>query len=114
MRILIAEDTKDFQDMLIDTFIDHDTRVCNDGKEAIMEFLGNNNYDLIITDMQMPICNGLELIAEIRKLNKNIPIILYSGIAFKIEADALSLGATKVFDKTKLPELFDYVNELGG
>lgn len=45
------------------------------GQEAL-EVYYNNNIDIIITDIQMPIMNGLEMIEEIRKKDSLIPIII--------------------------------------
>lgn len=47
--------------------------------EAI-ELLKNNEYDLIITDMQMPEVNGLELARSVRGNSPKTPIVLLSSI----------------------------------
>ena len=39
----------------------------------------NHHYDLIIIDIIMPEMNGLELASIIRKMNKDIPIILMTA-----------------------------------
>ena len=38
-----------------------------------------NNYDIIITDQSMPGITGIELTSKIKKINKDIPVILCSG-----------------------------------
>lgn len=40
----------------------------------------NFNFDLIITDMQMPVMDGVEFAKRIKALNKNLPVILLSSI----------------------------------
>lgn len=47
------------------------------GKDALNKF--NNNIDLIITDITMPIMDGIELIQEIKKINYKQPIIVLSA-----------------------------------
>lgn len=42
-----------------------------DGEEALRFFIANKNYDILITDINMPKINGLTLISEIKK-HKNI------------------------------------------
>ncbi len=42
-----------------------------------------NPVDLVITDIQMPVMSGLDLLAEIRKQRINVPVILISGYSTK-------------------------------
>ncbi len=49
-----------------------------DGKEGLFLF-HKNNYDIIITDYNMPYMNGKEMVNAIRKINNNIPIILITA-----------------------------------
>ncbi|HNY26110.1 MAG TPA: HDOD domain-containing protein [Candidatus Sumerlaeota bacterium] len=42
-----------------------------------------NPVDLVITDIQMPIMSGMDLLAEIRKQRINVPVILMSGYSTK-------------------------------
>ncbi len=39
-----------------------------------------NEYDMILTDYQMPSVNGLELAAMVRRLNPQIYLVLMSGL----------------------------------
>lgn len=48
------------------------------GKEGL-EIFTREKVDLIITDIHMPIMDGLEMIKEIRKVNKDIPVIVISA-----------------------------------
>jgi CheY-like chemotaxis protein len=54
--------------------------IASSAPEAL-DALKESSFDLIITDMQMPEMNGIELATEIRRQNKDIPIILLSSIA---------------------------------
>lgn len=38
-------------------------------------------FDVLITDQDMPGCSGMELIAAVRALRKNLPVILCTGLA---------------------------------
>lgn len=42
-------------------------------------FADDSNYDIIISDINMPIMNGDEVVKNIRKSSKQIPVIVYSG-----------------------------------
>ena len=63
--------------------------------EAWQMFKGNpENFDLIITDMSMPLMSGIELATKIIELRKDMPIILctgYSEIINKEQAKAMGI-----------------------
>lgn len=51
----------------------------SDGEMALEAIRANENIDLILTDIRMPIMDGLELIREIRKFNIYVRIVVLSG-----------------------------------
>ena len=57
-------------------------RKAGNGKEALEEYL-NFEPDLIISDIQMPLLNGIELLKEIKKINPNQPFIMTTGFSSK-------------------------------
>ncbi|MEN8146513.1 MAG: hybrid sensor histidine kinase/response regulator [Campylobacterota bacterium] len=61
---------------MLDLFFDKIT-VAVDGKEGIEKFL-EGGFDLIITTIDMPNLDGIEMIEQIRKDDNNIPIIVSS------------------------------------
>ena len=44
-----------------------------------LEKFENNSIDLILTDITMPLMNGLDMSKEIKKINQDIPIIITSA-----------------------------------
>ena len=56
--------------------------IANNGLEAIDKYK-SNKYDLILMDVNMPIMNGIEATKEIRKTDKNIPIIALTASALE-------------------------------
>lgn len=77
-----------------------------DGREAL-EILSNKWVDLVLSDINMPNMNGLELIAEMKKneLLSSIPVVLVTteGSEKKIE-ESIRLGASKYIKKPFFPE----------
>lgn len=63
---------------------------CENGLEGYLEFQKKNrtskNFDLIISDINMPKMNGIEMLERIRETNKDIPIIF---ITARNESDVL-------------------------
>lgn len=60
----------------------------------VQKLIQNNEINLIILDYKMPKSDGLELIKEIKELNRNIPVIFYSANNTKeVRESALRMGA---------------------
>ena len=65
-----------------------------DGNEGLMMF-SKERYDLIITDIEMPELNGLEMSKKIKEIDLQIPIIVisaYSNSSYLIEAINISIN----------------------
>ncbi len=83
-----------------------DITIARNGKEAV-EITKSKAFDLILTDFEMPVMNGLEACAKIRKFNKEIPIIGYSANILKDEKiKAISVGITDFLYKPANKENF--------
>ena len=94
-RILIIEDDKNFAMQMKDSmdFEGFDVAASFDGKDGLNRAL-SEAYDLIILDLVLPEIDGYEVLRELRKVNKEIPIIIVS--AKSNEEDkvfSLNLGA---------------------
>jgi CheY-like chemotaxis protein len=86
---------------------------------ALQNFMKNNNsndnnyYDLVISDIRMPEMNGVELVSSIRKINKDIPIILMTASS-GIDIDHSILNFLNIEDITikpvKLKDLIEKIN----
>ena len=82
--ILLADDEEEIRSdlALFLEFSDYEVFQASNGKEAYQCYL-DNSFDLIITDIEMPKINGLELVERIREKDKEIPIIIISGYSDK-------------------------------
>jgi len=112
-QTLIIIDDEPKAGQLMARYLDdsYDCRVFVDPLEA-MEYFSGESADLVITDMQMPKLSGAEVLAQIREINKLIPVIVitaYSNVDNAIEA--LRLGATdfvkKPYDIEELKIIID-------
>lgn len=113
-RILIAEDSNTMRNMLVSTIDELEKYVIVEaasGFEAL-RLLPREHVDLIITDINMPDINGLELISYVRN-NPNyqqIPLFIVSTESGEKDLEkGLTLGANeyivKPFDPAKLQAL---------
>jgi CheY-like chemotaxis protein len=74
----------------------------NNGKEAL-EVLGREQPDLVLTDMQMPEMNGLELVEAVRSQFPLIPVILMTAHGSEeLAIQALQRGASSYVPKRNL------------
>lgn len=72
------EDVREFTSKTIDTIV-NSVVVASNGKEGLEKFSENPDINLILTDINMPKMGGLEMCAEIRKINDTIPIVITSA-----------------------------------
>jgi len=80
MKILIVDDNQDLA-FLIKWMLEdegYDVRSASNGQDGYLTYL-LFNPDLVLTDIQMPDKNGLELIKEIRGHNPGVRTIYMSG-----------------------------------
>lgn len=113
-RILVTEDSATMRSLLISTIEscgDFDVVEASSGFEAL-RLLPREQVDLIITDINMPDINGLELISYVRKIASyaNTPLFIISTEGREKDVEkGLSLGANeylvKPIDPTRLQEL---------
>jgi two-component system, chemotaxis family, protein-glutamate methylesterase/glutaminase len=100
IRILVVDDSVVIRKLLSDTLSGDRALevvgVASDGRIALAK-LPLLKPDLITLDIEMPVMNGLETLAEIRKLHPKLPVIMFSTLTDHGAAatlDALSLGAS--------------------
>ncbi len=109
-HILIVEDSATMRSLLATTLEEMDslvkvTEACN-GFEAL-RLLPRENYDLIVTDINMPDINGLELVSFVKSSVKyrSIPLIIVSTEGSERDRDkGLGLGADAYIVKPFEPE----------
>lgn len=81
-RILVVDDQSDFSFILafkLRRLFECEVVAAQNGKEGL-ERMSERDFELIITDLNMPIMNGGEFIHELRVIQGiKIPIILISG-----------------------------------
>uniref|UniRef100_UPI0040487390 EAL domain-containing response regulator n=1 Tax=Aliarcobacter sp. TaxID=2321116 RepID=UPI0040487390 len=99
ITILYAEDEKDLREVTHQILKGFTKKqyVAENGQEGLELFKAHENeIDLIITDVNMPILNGLDMIKEIKKINLNIPIIVATAFSNKeYLLEAIDIGVDK-------------------
>lgn len=81
-RILLVEDQDDVKLMMLQALhrMGFDVESCSDGKEALdlikQDF---SRFDIIVTDHNMPIMTGLDLVHSVQSFAPDMPFIMVSG-----------------------------------
>jgi len=83
-KILLVEDDQNFGAILKDylSLNDFDVTLAKNGMEGFEKFK-KGNYDLCILDVMMPYKDGYTLAKEIRKKNKEVPIVFLTAKSMK-------------------------------
>lgn len=119
-KVIIADDEK-LICRLVETLVDWkslDMELAGraeNGMEAL-ELVRNLHPDILITDIRMPGCNGLDLIRQARELSPDIEIIIISGYAhFEYAQTAIAYGVGNyILKPIKQDELNETLQKIAG
>ncbi|MCX6271243.1 MAG: response regulator transcription factor [Bacteroidetes bacterium] len=83
-KILLVEDDPNLSEVLKDylEMLDYEIVRCFDGEQGLSVFY-RQGFDLVLVDVMMPKKDGFTLVEEIRKINKEIPVIFITAKSFK-------------------------------
>lgn len=115
-RILVIDDEPSVQEALSWTLksANHQVFLASNGREGI-EMFKAEAPDLVITDLFMPVQDGIKTILELRQLDPSARILAISGNALseKVLPITLKLGAVAVLQKPwAVEQLLQSVNAL--
>ena len=66
----------------------------------VIKTLKKENFDILLTDYHMPEMNGADVLKEVHKFNKEIPIVVLTASAMKgTKESMIKLGFTDYFTK---------------
>jgi DNA-binding NtrC family response regulator len=95
-RILVVDDQESMRVMLADLLelMGLESHAVGSGEEALRELDDSGEVDLVITDLNMPQMDGMELMAQIKSSHPDVPVIVITGYGtFNTEKQVLSRGA---------------------
>ena len=95
--VLIVDDEKNYPLILSAVLQDvgYETLTANSGMEAL-EILNHANadVDLVLTDMKMPVMDGIELLEKIKTINPHLPVMMMTAYGTVEKAvEAMQKGA---------------------
>lgn len=108
IRVVVADDEPAYRNALQKTLTLMPEcellKVCNDGQEAL-EFCIQNPPDVLLTDINMPRMNGIELIRRLLKQEKGVMVVVLTVNEDEDTIfDAIRAGAIGYLLKTSTPQ----------
>ncbi|PHR57856.1 MAG: hypothetical protein COA44_05130 [Arcobacter sp.] len=110
LKVLYVEDDENLRletTKIIERIFDK-VDVASDGVEGFNAFT-STHYDLVITDIEMPQVDGIEMSRNIRAINKDTPIVVvsaYSNTDYFMDAIAIGIDYY-ILKPIKMPRLID-------
>lgn len=105
LRILVVDDSVVVRRMLTEMLSSdpaiESVSTASNGKIALAR-IPQVNPDAIVLDVEMPEMDGLQTVAEIRRFNKTLPVIMFSTVTARgasATLDAIALGANDYVTK---------------
>jgi PAS domain S-box-containing protein len=79
-RLLLVEDDPEILNLLRDMlrFKGHRVVAVNDGEKAL-ELIDSSNFDLVLTDLGMPVVSGWEIARRAKEKNPKLPVVMITG-----------------------------------
>ena len=112
-KILIIEDEQPQRELYTAVLIEEGYSVDSaiNGKEAV-EMVIKNKYDLVVTDIRMPVMDGIEALGKILSRDKKIPIIIYTAHS-DYKSNFMTWTADAYLTKSNdITELTDKIEEI--
>ncbi len=108
LNILLIEDEAEVRESYVDMFgfLGLEVDTAENGRDGLNK-LDDKYYDIVVTDLNMPVMDGLETLRRIKKLNDEIEVIVITGFATIENA----IGAMKqgAFDYITKPVSLEHV-----
>jgi DNA-binding NtrC family response regulator len=101
-HILVVDDEADLRDLLVEEIqsLSYQTTQATNGVDAFEKLSSGPKIDVVLTDINMPKMNGLDLLKKIRESKSNVPVIILTGYGDAEKTIvAKKLGAFEFLDK---------------
>lgn len=99
-RILVVDDELSLAETLRDLLVFHGytVEIAQNGMQA-REYLDKTSFDLVVSDIRMPMMDGMQLLNHINQNHRGTPVILISGFSDYDESTVSQKGAKGLVQK---------------
>jgi signal transduction histidine kinase/DNA-binding response OmpR family regulator len=117
VRVMAVDDDRDILDYFVEIANGFGLSCCDtaiSGEEALGLVVRNGDYHIYFVDWKMPIMDGIQLAAELKKrtTSKSVVIMISAAEWTSIESDATKAGVDKFLSKPLFPsDIMDVIKE---
>jgi two-component system, NtrC family, response regulator PilR len=101
-KIMVVDDEPGIRELLFEALSEKgfDVTSAKDGRESL-RFLKKNKFDLLITDINMPHLNGIELLKKMKTAGRKEKIVIMTGSA--LDETAVSKDIPHIYFQLRKP-----------
>jgi two-component system cell cycle response regulator CpdR len=116
MKILYVEDNPLVREVTAELLSHNNRQItsCETAENALQEF-ESGDFDLVVTDVSLPVMSGLDLTRRLLHAKPALPIIIASGYAMEFAIDNLGPNVRSIikpFDAGQIDALIDQLTRL--
>jgi two-component system cell cycle response regulator CpdR len=113
LRILYVEDNALVREVTAEILAQEQRQIvaCADAEEALKEFR-ENPFDIVITDVSLPVMSGIELARNILTVKPDLPIIIASGYSLDFGLENWGTNVRAIIKPFEGPEIEALITDL--
>jgi two-component system cell cycle response regulator CpdR len=113
LRILYVEDNELVREVTAELLAEEQRQIvaCADAEEALREF-AEKPFDVVITDVSLPVMSGIDLARSILRIKPRFPIIIASGYSLDFGLENWGANVRAIIKPFEAPEIDALISEL--
>lgn len=106
LRILYVEDNSLVREVTAELLAQEQRQIvaCADAEAALREFRANS-FDVVITDVSLPVMSGIELARALLGIKPRLPIIIASGYSLDFGLENWGANVRSIIKPFEAPEI---------
>ena len=113
MKILYVEDNALVREVTAELLAQEQRQIvaCADAEEALKEFR-QNSFDVVITDVSLPVMSGIDLARNLLRIKPHLPIIIASGYSLDFGLENWGANVRAIIKPFEAPEIEALISDL--
>jgi CheY-like chemotaxis protein len=113
MKILYVEDNDLVREVTAELLEQEQRQIvaCADAEQALRQF-NENSFDVVITDVSLPVMSGIELARSILAIKPNLPLIIASGYSLNFGLENWGANVRSIIKPFESDEIEALISDL--